>query len=82
MSIKDVRDETPMCSEPLSREHITDATLLFRHVADMVSVSIHNDIFVRLLEATDTGAWLASISFWETSNQSRQSNSHHDIHHF
>jgi hypothetical protein len=52
MPIKDMRDETPMRAEPLPCHHVDHTFLLFCHVADMVSIRIHNHILIGLFEPT------------------------------
>lgn len=52
MAVEDMRYEASMCPEPLTCHSIGHALFLFCHVANMISLRIHNDIFIRLLEPT------------------------------
>lgn len=46
-----VRGEASVSPEPLSSHHIAHAQIPLRHVADVISLRIHDDIFVGLLES-------------------------------
>lgn len=50
MLVKDVSSKTPMRPKPLSRHHIPHPQLSLCHVADVVPVRIHDDVFVGLLK--------------------------------
>lgn len=46
-----MRGEASVGPEPLSRHHIAHTQPPLRHIANMVSLRIHDDVFVRLLES-------------------------------
>lgn len=52
MLVKDMRHKTAMRSEPLSGQHIGHTFFLLSHIPYMISICIHNNIFIGLLKTT------------------------------
>lgn len=75
MAVEDMRDKASMRPKPLTRHCVGNALFLLRHVANMVSLGIHDNVFICLLKATRN-----IISFGSTCLS--QCILHHDIHHF
>lgn len=50
MLIENMCRKAPMRAKHLPSHHVTHSELSLRHEADMVSLRIHDDIFVRLLK--------------------------------
>jgi hypothetical protein len=44
--------EASMCPEPLSSNSSANSLVVFGHVADVVSLRVHNHVAVRLFETT------------------------------
>lgn len=45
-------DEASMRPEPLSRHGAAQSFFLLGHISDMITLCIHNNVLIRLLEAT------------------------------
>lgn len=51
MLIEDMRGEAPMCTERLPCHHASHTKIPLCHVAHMITLRIHDNVSVRLLEA-------------------------------
>lgn len=47
-----MRHETPMGSEPLTRHRIAQSSFLLSHISNVISLRIHDHVFIRLFETT------------------------------